>query len=266
MADFIEVRRENGVVTATLNNPADRNALTSPDQFRELTDLCAELEHDRSAKVLVLTGAGSAFCAGGNIKDMQDKAGIFEGSPYELRNRYRLGIQSITRALYDLEVPTIAAVNGPAIGAGMDLATMCDIRIGSPRAMFAQSFVKLGIVSGDGGAWLLPRVIGLPRATQMALTGAPVGAEQALAWGLINELVDESALLGRAQEIAAQIAANPIHAVRLTKRLLRESQDMKLAPLLELAAAYQALAHHTADHDEAVAAFIDRRSPVFNDR
>ena len=265
MTPFLEVSREDGVVTAMLNRPDDRNALTSPEHFEELCDLCADLTRDRSVKALVLTGAGSAFCAGGNVKDMRDKAGIFEGSPYDLRNRYRLGIQQIPLALYELEIPTIAAVNGPAIGAGMDLACMCDIRIASPRVRFAQSFVKLGIVSGDGGAWLLPRVIGIPRATQMALTGSMIDAETALSWGLVTEVAAEDALLARAREIASEIAANPGHAVRLTKRLLREGQEMSLSSLLELSAAYQALSHHTADHSEAVSAFLEKRDPDFRD-
>jgi enoyl-CoA hydratase/carnithine racemase len=205
--------------------------------------------------VLVLTGEGSAFCAGGNVKDMQQRGGIFAGSPYEVRESYRDTIQRIPLALYNLDVPVIAAVNGPAIGAGLDLACMCDIRIASEKALFAESFVKVGIVPGDGGAWLLPRIVGMPRASLLAFTGDTIDAAQALEYGLVAEVVPADQLLAHAHALAQRIAANPSHALRLTKRLLREGQHMRLDSLLELSAAFQALSHHTEDHVEAVNAF-----------
>ncbi len=163
-------------------------------------------------------------------------------------------------------MPVVAAVNGPAIGAGLDLACMTDIRIGSEKAIFGETFVKLGIIPGDGGAWLLPRVIGMSRATQMTLTGEIIDAAKALEFGLISECVPHDQCLSRAIEVAGAIAVNPGHSTRMAKRLLREGQDMKLGPLLELSAAYQALAHHTEDHHEAVEAFTGKRTPVFKDR
>jgi enoyl-CoA hydratase/carnithine racemase len=197
---------------------------------------------------------------------MQSREGMFAGTPYALRNAYRTGIQLIPTALYELEVPVIAAINGPAIGAGLDLACMCDVRIAADTAIFAESFVKLGIVPGDGGAWLLPRIIGMARASLMTLTGEAINAAQALAYGLVTETVASDALMDRARAIAESIAGNPGHATRMAKRLLREGQDMKLAPLLELSAAYQAIAHHTADHLEAVTAFTEKRRPELTDR
>ena len=160
----------------------------------------------------------------------------------------------------------MAAINGPAIGAGLDLACMCDIRIAADTAIFAESFVTLGIVPGDGGAWLLPRVIGMARASMMTLTGQTIDAAQAVDFGLVNEVTPPDKTMARALEVASAIAANPGHATRMAKRLLREGQDMKLAPLLELSAAYQALAHHTQDHDEAVNAFLEKRAPVFQNK
>lgn len=263
---FLKIEKDGGVVTATLNGPEKRNAISTPEDIGEITRFCDEIQRDPSVKVVIVTGEGSAFCAGGNVKDMRDKKGIFGGSPFELREKYRRGIQQIPLALYEMEIPTIAAVNGPAIGAGLDLACMCDIRVASEKALFAESFVKLGIVPGDGGAWLLQRVIGQARATLMSLTGDMIDAETALSYGLVAKVVPPEELLNAAREIAGRIAANPSHALRLTKRLLRESQDMKLEPLLELSAAYQALAHHTADHDEAVAAFLEKRKPNYSDR
>src|SRR5690606_5941503 len=143
-------------------------------------------------------------------------------NPFELRDNYRNGIQTIPLALYDLDVPVIAAVNGAAVGAGLDLACMCDIRIASDQAVFAERFVKLGIVPGDGGAWLLPRVIGMPKASLLAFTGRTIDAATALDWGLVTEVVPGDQLLAHARTLAEEIAANPSPALRLTKRLLRE--------------------------------------------
>lgn len=262
-APFLLIERDGPVVIATLNRPDERNAISETAHSQEIADFCAAMTRDASVRAIVLTGAGKAFCAGGNVKHMRDKAGMFGGSPFEIRNRYRTGIQMIPTALYKLEVPVVAAVNGPAIGAGLDLACMCDVRVASSRALFAESFVKLGIVPGDGGAWLLPRVIGMARASLLTLTGETIDAARALEYGLVAEVVEPDQVLGRALEVAQSIAANPGHATRMAKRLLREGQDMKLAPLLELSAAYQALAHHTQDHAEAIAAFLEKRTPDY---
>lgn len=266
MDPFLLIEREGAVVTATLNRADQRNAISTQEDIEALVDFCNMVGNDPSIRAVILTGSGSAFCAGGNVKDMAAKQGIFGGGPFKLRNNYRTGIQLIPMALYELEVPVIAAVNGPAVGAGLDLACMCDIRIAADNAKFAESFVKLGIVPGDGGAWLLPRIIGMARASLMTLTGDMIDAAKALEYGLVSEVVPAERLLDAARDVAQRIAANPGHATRMAKRLLREGQDMKLGPLLELSAAYQALAHHTHDHEEAVNAFLDKRPPRFEDR
>ena len=266
MSPFLQIEREGGIVTVRMNHPDTRNALTTREQIQEFVDLCAVLRRDMSVRVMVLTGNGSAFCAGGNVKDMHERGGIFAGSPYELRNTYRDGIQRIPLAIYELDIPVIAAVNGPAMGAGLDLACMCDIRLAAPKAIFAESFVRLGIVPGDGGAWLLPRIVGIPKASLMAFTGDAIDAAKALEWGLVEQVCTHETLQSEAQALARRIASNPGHALRLCKRLLREGQHMRLDSLLELSAAYQALAHHTEDHHEAVAAFVDKRDPNYQDR
>jgi enoyl-CoA hydratase/carnithine racemase len=181
----------------------------------------------------------------------------------QIRQDYRRGIQKLTLALYGLEVPVIAAVNGHAMGAGLDLACMCDIRIASDKAKFAESFVKLGIIPGDGGAWLLPRVVGLSRAAELAFTGDVIDAATALEWNLVSRVVAPDALLPTAQELARRIAANASHSVRLTKRLMREAMHTRLDSVLELSAVYQAISHKTADHTEAVDAFLEKRAPRF---
>ena len=263
MEPFLIIDRDDAVVTMTLNRPDERNAISRGEYVQEIRDFCADMTRDPSVKAVIVTGAGSAFCAGGNVKDMRDRAGMFDGTPYTLRNRYRDGIQQIPLALYELEVPTIAAINGPAIGAGLDVACMCDVRIAAEGAIFAESFAKLGIVPGDGGAWLLPRIVGNARAALMTLTGDTIDCAKALDFGLVSDVVPKDDLLDAAKKVAHRIAGNPGAATRLTKRLLREAQGMSLAQLLELSAAYQALAHHTADHGEAVAAFLEKRPPSY---
>ena len=266
MSDFLVYEEQDGIVTLTMNRPEERNALSEEHQMLEFVEVCEKLKRDTSVKVVILTGAGSAFSAGGNIKHMRDKKSFSAGSPIQIRDAYRNGIQKIPLALYELDVPTIAAVNGAAIGAGMDLSCMCDIRIASDRAKFASSFVKLGIVPADGGAWLLSRTIGPAKALEMMLTGETIDAWVAHTIGLVTKVVPHETLMQEALDFARKIAAHPPLTLRLTKRLLRESQHVSLATSLEIAAAYQAQAHYTKDHDEAVLAFLEKRSPAFTGR
>jgi len=248
MERFLEYEQAGGVAIVSMNRPEQRNALTDYAQFEEFVDLCQRVGSDHSVRALILTGRGSAFCAGGNIKDMQERTGIFAGSPAELRDNYRRGVQRIPLALYNLEVPTIAAINGPALGAGCDLACMCDIRIASETASFAESFVQLGIVPGDGGAWLLQRAVGLSKACEMSFTGDAIDASEALACGLVSRVVPPEALLDEARALAGRIARNPSTVLRMSKRLIREAQHSRLDTVLELSAALQALAQHSDDH------------------
>lgn len=263
MSDPVRVERTGSIVVWTIDNPQARNPISEPETIAALEEAVAQANADRRVRVAILTGAGTVFSAGGNIKHMRDRQGMFGGTPTELRQGYRHGIQRIPKALYHCEIPTIAAVNGPAIGAGCDLALMCDLRIASSTATFAESFVKLGIVPGDGGAWLLPRVVGIPRASHMAFTGASIDAAKALEWGLVSEVVEPENLLTTARELAEQIAVNPPDAIRMTKKLLREGGHTSLETSLELSAAMQALSHTTDDHHEAVNAALERRTPTF---
>lgn len=251
------------MLTLTMNQPETRNALTGNTAVEEFVQACARISADRSIRCVVLTGNGPVFSSGGNVKDMQ-RYYTEQLSPELIREEYRNGIQRLPKALYQLDVPVIAAVNGPAIGAGLDLTCMCDIRIASEQATFAESFVKVGIVPGDGGAWLLPRVVGMSKASEMAFTGEAINAQEALACGLVSRVVPASELLASAHTLARKIAANPGGVLRMTKRLLREGERSSLESLLELSAAYQAIAHMTTDHQEAVRAFVEKRQPVFS--
>lgn len=262
MAAFLNFEQDGGIVTLTMNQPEARNPLTGNSAVPEFVAACDRIAADPGVKVVILTGAGSAFSSGGNVKDMQRYSrDAIASAP--IREEYRRGIQRLPLALYDLEVPTIAAVNGAAIGAGCDLACMCDIRIASEDAKFAESFIRVGIVPGDGGAWLLPRVVGMSKAAEMSFTGETIDAHEALACGLVSRVVPDDELMPTAWALARRIAVNPGPTLRLTKRLLREGQHVRLDTLLELSAAFQAIAHKTTQHEEAVAAFIEKRPPRF---
>lgn len=259
MSDFVLTTRDGPVLTMTLNRPDERNALSTQAQWDEIVDCCNEVAADSSVRCVILTGAGSAFSAGGNVKDMRDRKGIAGGTPYEISQGYLGGIQRIPLALHNLEVPTIAAVNGAAVGAGCDLACMCDIRIASNKARFAESFVKLGIIPGDGGAWLLQRTIGYQRAAELSFTGDMIDAAFALEIGLVTRVVPAESLMDSAHELATRIAANSGPALRMAKRLMRQAQTARLDETLQLSAALQALAHNTSEHHESVAAFFEQR-------
>jgi enoyl-CoA hydratase/carnithine racemase len=261
MKPFLTYEQSGAVVTLTMNDPESRNALTGNRAPQEFVDACARIAADLSVRVVVLTGAGPVFSSGGNLKHMQS---LFDQPPIALRQWYTQGIQRLATALYNLEVPTIAAVNGPAVGAGCDLTCMCDIRIAAETASFAESFVKVGLIPGDGGAWLLPRVVGASKAAEMTFTGDAIGAAEALACGLVSRVVPAERLMAEAMALAARIAANPGTGLRLAKRLLREGQHMRLESLLEMSAGFQAMAHKTAHHVEAVNAFIEKRKPDFS--
>lgn len=156
MSDPVLIERTGDIVVWTLNNPEARNPLSESDTVEAIEDAVHAVNRDSTVRVAILTGAGTAFSSGGNIKHMHDRAGMFGGAPADLRQGYRHGIQRIPKALYHCEIPTIAAVNGPAIGAGCDLALMCDMRIAACTAIFAESFVKVGLIPGDGGAMATP--------------------------------------------------------------------------------------------------------------
>lgn len=262
MRPFLLYERDGPVVTLTMDQPEQRNPLTGNSAVAEFLAAIDRIDGDRDIRCVILTANGPSFSAGGDIREMKRQAEPAV-SEMQIRADYRRGIQRLPLALFNLEVPVIAAVNGHAIGAGLDLACLCDIRIASERARFAESFVKLGIIPGDGGAWLLPRIIGLSRASELAFTGDVIDARQALEWNLVSRVVPHDALQDEARRLAARIAANASHGLRLTKRLIRESMHARLDTVLELSAAYQAIAHKTDDHREAVDAFLEKRVPRF---
>lgn len=263
MSEALLVERRGPIAILTLNVPESRNAL-SDALITALLDFLHGANADDSLSCIVLTGAGDGFCSGGNVKEMLDKAHpMYRGSAFEMAEAYRTNIQQIPLAFEALDVPVIAAVNGAAIGAGCDLACMCDIRVASSRARFAESFLRIGLVSGDGGAWVLPRTVGLPRSMEMALTGRLIEPELAERWGLVTHVVADDQLMAKALELAEAIASFPPKSIRLNKRLMKRSVDMSLRDALDLAASYQAIVQNTTDQREAVAALIEKRKPTF---
>jgi enoyl-CoA hydratase/carnithine racemase len=254
---------EDRVAWLTLNRDDVRNELTGTGLAAEIAAVAEWVNGRPEVSVLVLTGAGRAFSAGGNVKDMQAKAGAFAGSVQDLQDRYRRGIQRMSVAVHAVETPTIAAINGAAIGAGFDLACMCDIRIASRTAKMGETFVNLGIIPGDGGAWFLQRLVGYETAARLTFTGAVIDADEAAGLGIVSEIVEPADLNGRARQLADEIAGKPPKALRMTKRLLRSAQRLELDQALELSATFQAICHHLPEHHEAIAAFLEGRRPVF---
>lgn len=250
------------IALVTLNRPEVRNAINE-EIISGIEQAVDKVNDEENIKVLIITGAGKAFSSGGNVKEMHSRTGMFAGSSLEIRKAYQKNIQRIPIAMAKLQIPTIAAVNGAAYGAGCDLSLMCDMRIACETAVFAESFIKLGLIPGDGGAWFLPRVVGNARAAEMMFTGQAISAQTAMQWGMVNKVVEIDQVVDEAVRLAKRISVNPSHAIRMSKHLLKESEKQSLASLLDMSASLQSLAHHTTDHREAVEAFVDDRKPNF---
>lgn len=262
--DFIQIERRGGVAVLTLTRPEKLNAMPELEDGEAFRQACEGLDADPDVRCAIITGAGRAFSAGGDVKAMQAKTELFAGDAVAIRDRYRRIVHRIVRSVYELQVPLIAAVNGPAVGLGCDLAGLADIRLASDRARFGVPFLKLGIIPGDGGAWLLPRTIGYARAAELLFTGDLIDADTAAAWGLVNRVVPHERLMDEALELAGRIAAQPPHALRLAKTLLRQGRESSYEALLEMSASAQAISHMTADHLEGVTAHIEKRKPDFS--
>ncbi|MGM0614243.1 enoyl-CoA hydratase-related protein [Halomonas sp. CH40] len=248
---------DNRVALLTFQRHDVRNALTGTALVDDIVAVTKWVNRSEDVSVLVITGDGSAFSAGGNVKDMASRGGDFAGDVAEVAERYRRGIQRMPLALQAVEVPIIAAVNGPAIGAGFDLANMADIRIASRRAKFGETFLNLGIIPGDGGAWFMQRQIGYQRAFELTLSGRVIDADEALAYGIVLEVAEPEDLMEAAMSHARRIAAQPPKATRLTKRLMKMAPDMQLKAFLDVCATFQGMCHNEPEHLEAVNRMLD---------
>jgi enoyl-CoA hydratase/carnithine racemase len=258
--------KDGPVVTLTINRPESRNLLGEEGDGWLFAEAAAKINGDIDIRCVILTGAGSAFSAGGNLKAMREKTGVFSGTPDDIREAYKRHIHPIVHSLWTLEVPLIAAVNGAAIGLGNDVACLADIRIAADAAVFGATFLKIGLVPGDGGAWLLPRVIGHAHAAELFFGGDTIDAKTAHAWGLVSQVVPADMLMEEARGLAVRIARQPPGVLRMTKKLMREGTRADFATVMDLSASYQARAHAGEDHAEALAAFFEKRAPVYKGR
>jgi enoyl-CoA hydratase/carnithine racemase len=266
MSEVLLVETQGPVAILTINRAESRNPLGHDGDGDAFAQATARINADRTIRAAILTGAGKAFSAGGDLKAMRERGGAFAGPGVTIRERYRNGIHKIVRSVWNLEVPLIAAVNGPAIGLGNDVACLADTRIAADTAIFGATFLKIGLIPGDGGAWLLPRVIGMARASELLYTGDTIDAPTALSWGLVSKVVPAAMLMDEALKLANRMAAQPPDVLRMTKRLLREGQSTSFDNIMELSAAMQSLAHHTEDHAEAVNAFFEKRPGNYKGR
>lgn len=256
--DDARLQLNDGVVTLTFCRHDVRNALTGT---RLVDDIIATVDWINASvedgaeggpRVLVITGEGSAFCAGGNIKDMAAQTEDFAGSPAELAKKYKQGIQRMPLAMQRLTVPAIAAINGPAIGAGFDLCNMCDLRIASSNAKFGETFVNLGLIPGDGGAWYLQRLIAPQRAAELTFSGRIFSAAEALEYGVLLQVTEPDSLLQEADALAKALAAKPSFALRMSKQLMRQAQTQPLDEFLDACGEIQGQCHHHPEHLVAV--------------
>lgn len=257
---------ENRIAVLTFNLPESRNPISNPNTLDEIEAALGEVQANDDVSVLVLTGAGQAFSAGGNVKAMRQRTTDPTFDHFRIRDYYKRGIQRLPLAFDKVDVPAIAAINGAAMGGGLDLAMMCDMRLASTEAFMGETFLNLGIIPGDGGSWYLERLVGHQQATVMTLTAKPIKAEQALALGLVMSVLEPDQLMPEAMALARRIAAKPPRALRMAKRLLKQAEAMNLNDFLHTCAAAQALAQTSGDHREAVNAYFDQRDPVFQGR
>ena len=260
------LEKDGFVATLTINRPDARNPLGEEGDGDLFVAATTEINADPNVRCAILTGAGTAFSAGGNVKAMRDKTGAFGGSAEDIRDSYKNNIHRIVRSLWELEVPLIAAVNGPALGLGNDVACLADIRIASDTAVFGATFLKIGLVPGDGGAWILPRIIGLSRAAHLLFTAETIHAGTALQWGLVSKVVEHDKLMDEARALATKICRQPPGVLRMTKKLMRKAVSAELETVLDLSVAFQVRAHGSDDHAEALAAYFEKRDPIYKGR
>ena len=247
----------SGVATVTLNRPEASNAWSEP-MLEACLALLPALQREARVRAVLLQSRGKQFCAGGDLKAMRERRGMFAGGPVELRGRYTRGLQQVARGFEHLEKPVVCAIQGAAIGAGLDLSLMCDVRIASRRAKFGSTFAAVGLIPGDGGAFLLTRAVGFSRAVELILSARVFDADEALLIGAIHTLVDPERLEEHALKRAEQIAALPAPAVQMAKVALYRTYAQTAEPALQLTAALQGLVQHSEEHERAVEAMIER--------
>jgi enoyl-CoA hydratase/carnithine racemase len=244
----------DGIGTLTLNRPDQLNAFDLPmiEAWRAALEAA---ETDDRVKVIVVTGAGRAFCAGGDFEEM---AKFSEMDSLARKNFLYRNVHRIPLALERMDKPVIAAINGAARGAGLDMALMCDIRLMAKSATLAESYINIGLIAGDAGSWFLPRLVGTARALELFWTGRVVGAEEAERIGMVNRMVADAELLGETYALARTIAGKPQQAIRFFRRAVYQSQTMSLATHLDMVSSHMAVLEDLPEHRAGIAAFRSR--------
>jgi len=249
---------KGNIATITLNRPKAKNAF-SPEMISLWREYLEKAKEDDAVRVIVVTGKGDTFCSGGDIRDMADG----KLKSWDMKRFLWDGVHRIVLTLEDLDKPVIAAINGAAMGAGMDMAIMCDMRVCSDRAKLAESYIMMGLVPGDGGAYFLPRLTGVSKGLELLLTGDVIDPDEALRLGIVNRVVPHESLIEETMKLAAKIAAKPPLAVKMMKRAVYQGQTSTLRAHLDYISSQISLLSETHDHVEAATAFLEKRKPVF---
>lgn len=259
--DVLLFEIDNGVATLTLNRPEKRNAFNRA-MIKRWIEALEECERRDDVRAIVLTGAGdTAFCSGGDVDDMRNsERGTWTTKDYLWNQIHRIAL-----IMQRLDKPTLCALNGSATGAGLDMALMCDMRFAADTARFAETYIKVGLVPGDGGAYLLPRLVGTAKALELLWTGDFVAADEAERIGLVNRVYPANEVVEQTHRFARRLADGPPRATRLIKRLVYQSERTDLATSLDLVSSHMGLVTQGGEHREGVRAFMEKRSPNFND-
>jgi 2-(1,2-epoxy-1,2-dihydrophenyl)acetyl-CoA isomerase len=262
MSDTLLFAVEQGIATITLNRPDKRNAFNL-EMIEAWTAALISCRDNDDVRVVVITGAGKAFCSGGDVGGMVDTAAE---TPLANKDRLWRHIHRVAFALEDIDKPVIVAVNGIAAGAGMDMALLGDIRFAAQSARFAESYVKMGLVPGDGGAYLLPRIVGTAKALELLWTGDAISADEAERLGIVNKVVPDEELMAITLQFARRLADGPSIAIGLIKRAVYQSARLDLRTSLDLVSSHMAVVKASDDHKEAARAFVEKRQPKFKGR
>ena len=283
---YIKSESDQGVLVLTMHDPKTRNAI-GLEMMKELEEELDRFESSPALRALVLTGSDPSFCSGANVKTMNDdnesseaKAIPSDSTPWDLLNQawdkqsalnsrprdLIEGVRYMPLRLHNLQKPSIAAVNGSAIGLGMGIALSCDIRFASTNAKFSEMFVRRGLIPADGSCWQLPRMIGLGKTFMLQYTGEIVSAEESLELGIVNKMIPHDQLMNETMDLAHRIASGATYSMALIKKLIHESLHTNLEESLKLAGPAQDIARQTSDHKEGVKAFVEKRKPNFTGR
>jgi len=259
--------KSDGIATVTLNRPERLNAVTR-QMLAEWSAALADARDDDDVRVVVVTGAGRGFCSGMDVREAVADRPLWDpqASLAQRRHFLRDTVHRVPQTLATLDKPYIGAINGPAAGAGMDMASMCDIRIAADTARFSMAYMRMGLVPGDGGCYFLPRIVGLAKALELIWTGEIIDAQEALRIGYVSEVVPADQLMDRARDFALRLAKGPAVAIQLAKRLVYRSLETNMSHALELAESAQLVCQTTEDAREGPRAWVEKREPQFKGR